>query len=719
MAESRSFERLSRGVQRWVYQKGWSNLRAVQEQAIVVILPAREDVLITAPTAGGKTEAAFLPAVSWLENEGPEYGYGVLCLSPLKALINDQFSRLELLCDSAGTQITPWHGDVPAVKKSTSWRSPKGILLITPESLEAMFVNRAAELKARVASLRYVIIDEFHAFIDRERGQQLLSQLSRLEDLIGRPVIRIGLSATIGDPAMALQFLRPDGSVSGVHLDAEHEKTALQLGISGYVPNLSGSPTVYEILARDLFKWLRGRNNLVFANSRNVVEVVTDALTDISEREAVPLEFFAHHGSLSREVRYHVEQRLKDATKPTTAIATSTLELGIDIGDVDTVVQIDAPSNVSSVRQRLGRSGRREGSVAKLRLPIIASSYGKDADPLDSMEINLFQAMAVTSLMLERWIEPPSGKSLHLSTLVQQILSMIANQGSITAAGAYKVLCRHGPWGNVSPDFFARVLRGLGSAKVIQQLGSGELVVGELGERIVSSHTFYTAFEVPDEFRLVAGGKAIGTIPVDNPIVIGQLLLFGGRRWKVVDVDLQARTISLVPGSSGKAPIFGGEAAPVHGMVKRRMLELYQSSDIPPYCDSSTHAMIERGRSYFSANGIGSHPFVKRGRFLYWFLWESDRVVMTLVVILVLSGFEAFRYGCCLVVDHKGEPDELVDLLKDALQQDSLLDTLKATVVPVPLGKYDSLIGSPDVLSEAFISEKMDLSGAAELLANQ
>ena len=713
MTDSSSFHRLSHGVQRWIYRQGWSSLRGIQEAATPLILEGETDVLITAPTAGGKTEAAFLPLISWLEEHGPGNGYGVLCLSPLKALINDQFERLELLCESANTAITPWHGDVSASVKQRSWKRPTGVLMITPESLEAMFVTRAHELKDRLASLQYVVIDEFHAFLDRERGQQLLSLLSRLDTMLGRQPCRIALSATIGDPDMALKSLRPGQSRPSLHLEVPNESMDLRLKLKAYPVPGKGHPTQTDSMAADLFNDLRGKSHLVFANNRRTVEEITDRLSKLCDAQGVPLEFFAHHGSLSKDVRHYVEQRLKRQEKPTTGIATSTLELGIDIGDVTSVGQVGAPANVSSIRQRLGRSGRREGAPAILRILVAGHGDSAQPDPVDRIEAELFQAVAVIELMLERWIEPPDQRSLHLSTMVQQILSMIAFQGGITAAHAYKTLCKSGPWRNVSPELFGRVLKGLGANNVISQLPTGELIVGVVGEKLVSHYTFYTAFEVPEEFRLLHNGKALGTLPMTTPYVPGQLLLFGGRRWSVTDVNLDSKTITLGPAKNGMAPKFGGEPAPVHRAVRQRMLELYLRDDIPRYCDDDAARLITQARTYFRQREIQTNPIVRVGETLYWFIWEDERLLDTIKVIASVCGYPADKMGPCVLIEYQGDPDDLTSEIISYLRVHDEAD-LAQIIEPVPLGKFDDLLPD-DLLQEAFVAEKIDLAGARQL----
>ncbi len=707
MSQSSSFDELSYGVQRWIYRQGWESLRDVQEKSVPIILASKQDVLITAPTAGGKTEAAFLPVVSWIEQNDNIGGYGALCISPLKALINDQYERLIPLCESANTHITPWHGDVSQSQKKKSWSDPSGILMITPESLDAMFVRRPHELKARIENLQYIVIDEYHAFIDRERGQQLLSLLARIEEITERSICRIALSATIGDPAMALSYLRPDASSVGVHIDVENSELKLQLSVKAFSANEDSGVPVTAHMASDLYPSLSGENNLVFGNSRRVVEEIADQLKKIGEHKGSPDQFFVHHGSLSKESRHFVEQRLKSGEYPTTAVATSTLELGIDIGHVATVAQIGAPANVSSVRQRLGRSGRREGAHSILRVLIGEKGLRKNASPIDKIEAELVQSIAVINLMLKRWIEPPDIKALHLSTLIQQLLSMVAYTGGIMADSAYRTLCAKGPWRHLDSDMFARILRGLGKSEVLSQIGNGEIVVGELGEKIVSSHSFYTAFEVPEEYTLVAQGRELGALPVDSPYVPGQLLLFGGQRWSIVEVNDEAKVITLAKAKNGQAPIFGGETAPVHREVRQEMLRVLSDTDVPRYLDKNGEKVLSRARKYFETNTLNEEHVCTDNDYGYFFVWDNDRVLNTLKTISTLAGFAADSVGPCLVIDDPSIDDQFPKALLDNLESIDL-EEIKETIQAQPLGKFDVVLPK-ELLREAYVREKIDI----------
>ena len=415
MSASNAFAQLSRAMQRWIWDQGWTELRDIQEAAVAPIL-AREDVIVSAATASGKTEAAFLPILTAVEPVAAAE-LAVLCNSPLKALINDQEMRIRSMCERIDAEVTPWHGDIAASRKAKLRRNPAGVLLITPESLEAMFVLRGSSVPALFHNLQFVVIDELHAFIGNERGRQLQSLLHRIELATGNRIPRIGLSATIGDLPLAAEFLRPEDA-EAVHLiasDAAYRPVQLQL--RGYETETSDDPTEAagrnDPIVRDLYAIHKGATNLIFANAKMNVERYADALTRCCEAERRPNEFFAHHGNLSRELREDAEERLKSG-RPTTAIATSTLELGIDIGAVDAVAQIGVLRRSRSSKQRLGRSGRRGDIPSVVRIFVEEEALLPDSELRTELRADLVQAMATVELLIRRWIEPPHAGALHL-----------------------------------------------------------------------------------------------------------------------------------------------------------------------------------------------------------------------------------------------------------------------------------------------------------------
>ncbi len=230
-----AFDKLARPVQKWVRTKGWRELRQIQADAVHAIVDRDTDLIISASTAGGKTEAAFLPLISQvLDNPAGVSGFDLLYIGPLKALITDQAMRLEDICQEADLPVYPWHGDVSGSVKSRAMKSPKGVLLITPESLEALFVRRGLEIPRLFGATRAVVIDELHSVLDSERGMQMRSLLTRLEIAVKRPIRRIGLSATLGDMNMASAYLRPDTAKAVELIKAKGGGAELRLELRGY-----------------------------------------------------------------------------------------------------------------------------------------------------------------------------------------------------------------------------------------------------------------------------------------------------------------------------------------------------------------------------------------------------------------------------------------------------------------------------------------------------
>jgi len=356
-------------------------------------------------------------------------------------LINDQYNRIYGLCEKLDIKVHRWHGDVAQNKKTNVLKSPTGILLITPESLEAIFCNHGTKINKLFHHLSYVVIDELHSFIGLERGRQLQSLLHRLETFIRKPVPRIGLSATLGDMQIAAEYLRPRKAFPSRLISSESIHQEIKLQLRGYRLSLpildverdnsesnkqesNDSGDNIEI-SKDLFKVLRGTSNLIFANRRTDVEVYSDLLRRMSESAHIPNEFYPHHGSLSKELREDVEFRLKERSMPLNVVCTTTLEMGIDIGSVASIAQIGTPPSVSSMRQRLGRSGRR-GEPAILRIYVQEDEITQQTAIQDMLREELVQTIAMVELLIENWCEPPFSKRLHFSTLIQQILSSIA-----------------------------------------------------------------------------------------------------------------------------------------------------------------------------------------------------------------------------------------------------------------------------------------------------
>jgi ATP-dependent Lhr-like helicase len=667
---SSSFDLLHERVRRWIWDQRWSELRDVQELAIRTILDGDGDAIITAATAAGKTEAAFLPICSTLVDDEASTGVQVLYVGPLKALINDQWRRLDGLCESLDIPVHRWHGDVTASARQKLIRQPDGILLITPESLEALFVRRGTDIARIFAGLKFVVIDELHAFIGSERGMQLQSLLHRLERVLHRRLRRVGLSATLGDMTIAADFLRPPKgrAAAPAVVKSDEAGTGVKLRLYGFRNSLRERVDEKEeevdeagrSIAEHLFKNLRGSNNLVFANARSKVEMYTDLLSRMCASMNLPQEFFAHHGSLSRELRFDVEDQLKRGDRPLTVICTSTLEMGIDIGAVTSVAQIGTPPGVASLRQRLGRSGRR-GEPAILRIYIQEETVTDRSSPQDAIRAKLIETIAMVNLLLEKWVEPPLGEMVHGSTLVQQLLSLIAQYGGITAADAYALLCERGPFQHVTMAMFKPLLKQLAARELIRQERDGTLLHGTKGEKLVNHYDFYTAFVSPDEYRLVTAGRQLGTLPVVNPVTEGSFLIFAGRRWRVVTVDIEKHVIVLTPAAGGRVPIFdNGSGGAVHDRVRREMLAIYTTGDVPTYLDKQAADLLREARENFARYTLDRTSYIPCADGALYFPWSGTLAMNTLVQQLAARDVAVSIEGPAIVA-HGTAPAALRD----------------------------------------------------------
>lgn len=712
-----AYRHLDTRIQKWIFRQGWANLREIQAKAIQPILSGDRDVLISASTAAGKTEAFFLPACSASVNQ--EEGFCILYVSPLKALINDQHRRLEELCEMIEMQVTPWHGDSLQSKKKKAKQNSSGILLITPESLESLLVREAGWVKQSFTQLKYICIDEFHAFIGTERGQHLLSLLNRLEQLLNRmadPIPRVALSATLGELDKVPLSLRPNKSLPCETITSSKNESVLKVQVKGFLepaemlPGDGKKPAELQI-CEEIYRLCRGSSHLVFANSRSRTEGIAAQLADFSEQDVVPNEFFPHHGSLSKELREELESRLQKETLPTTAICTMTLELGIDIGKVDSVIQVTAPHSVSSLRQRLGRSGRRN-SPAILRMLIAENELNSNSNIVDHLRLELIQSIAMIRLLiLKHWFEPADTGQMHLSTFLHQILAIIAQWGSVRVDQLYTLLCDQGPFKEITVTHLKQLLSYMGSVELLQQLNSGELVLGSEGERIVNSYTFYAVFKTPEEYRVVTGNKTLGTLPVDSVIVKDQHIVFGGRRWKVVEIDDDKKVIHVTATKGGKPPKFSGSGMSVHDVVRQEMLHLYKTGDYRieaggqkvDFADELARQLFKDGAGYFRQANLDKQSIIQSGKHSYIFPWMGDKVINTLTVMLIKGGFTATCFAGVIEVQ-EAAPEDVINYLVD-VSNDVFPDETELAQVLLEhqkhIEKYDEYIPEP-LLSEGY-----------------
>lgn len=573
------YSRLTEPIRRYIRDKRWEQLRPIQAAAISRIMDSDDHFILASRTASGKTEAAFLPILSKVDFHDP--GVQVLYISPLIALINDQFNRVEELCKYLEVPVTKWHGEARKSEKTKILNHPEGIMLITPESLEAMFVHRPYNIRKLFPNLKYVVIDEIHSFIGTDRGVQLQSILSRLQDVNTAKFSVIGLSATIGDYNEAKQFtgnpeqtkVLVDKTVKAIHPDFRFFKgNSVELPLD---------------LLKDLYIESRQSKMLIFPNSRGRTEEVAVKLKKISERVGGHSNYYSHHSSVDRDMREFIENFAKNSRHNYFAIScTSTLELGIDIGAVDKVAQIDATNSVASLIQRVGRSGRKEGTSSNLLL------YA--TDPWE-----LLQSIACWELYKDGLIDPPERIDKPYDILAHQILSIVKSRSGIEEPVLHDELMMNNAFHNIAPEEIDEIISHLLKSDYLEKAG-GEYIIGLAGEEVVNNRDFYTVFKADEGLKVVSDGNIIGEVPFSPSIVEGENIFLAAKIWKITSVDIKSRKIAVMPAKDGKRPIFFGSGAPVHPLIREKMLHLLLQTRSMEYLDEAAMDELQKLRAFFN-----------------------------------------------------------------------------------------------------------------------
>ncbi len=717
-----AFDLLHPAVQRQLWEMKWEELRPIQIETIRHLAGGGGDCIIASPTASGKTEAAFLPVLSAIADD---FGGSIraMYVGPLKALINDQFRRVEELCKRMELPVHKWHGDVGNADRKAVLQTPSGVLLITPESLEAMFIRRPTQMPALFKRLGFVVIDELHAFLGSVRGAQLLSQLFRLRARAGCDPVRIGLSATLGDRERALKWLRPDSVVPGKLIEDPQTKSDTAIRVRGlWRPRTKsdddekeGEDASLVEVARGILVACRGATNLVFANNKSQIEALADELKTQAAALQLPDEIVVHHGSLSKETRETTEERLR-ADRPCTAVCSNTLELGIDIGQIDTVVQVSAPWSVASLVQRLGRGGRR-GGERRLRAFFVENAPTKDDGFWDSLHLDFLRGVATIELMIEGFREPPDLGRAQWSTLIQQLLSTVAETGGIKAAALYPRLFDSGAFARMSRSEFALLLRALGARELIEQDASGLLILGRLGERIVDDYTFYAAFRAAEEFRVLHGLNPIGMLPETAIPPVGEHVILAGRRWQVQEIDGERREVAVIPSRGRRPPQFDSGRPPVHSVLHEKMRALACGAGEPRYLDEGAREILQHIRAT-ARNCRKFEPRIQiapeRVRLI---LFKGTRITRTLRLALLMTELSVVDEDVGL--DVKGDLDQVRRSLRafyanpDRAALAALADD-KLHARTLGGEKWDHFL--PDELwQKAYCDEQLDVEGAVSV----
>ena len=711
------FSRYAPFVQDFIYKNNWEALRAIQVAAGDAIFNSDENVLLSASTASGKTEAAFFPILTLFSEDMPR-SVGAIYIGPLKALINDQFMRLNDLCAEAEIPVWHWHGDVAQSHKNKLLKNPSGILQITPESLEALLLHKHAYIPRLFGDLRFIVIDEVHSLMRGDRGGQTLCLIERLSRLAGVNPRRIGLSATIGDLESTGKFLA-SGTGRGViipkieskgvkwRLSMEHfyvrgSQASQDKQVDGALPELE-SPTDVAPENADpgigyIFEHTRGKKCLVFVNSREECEAVTTTLRQYCEAKHEPDRFLIHHGNLSASYRETAEAVMKDEEQYKTTVTTATLELGIDIGRLERAFQIDAPFMVSSFLQRMGRTGRRDMPpemwfVMREELPEPRALLPT------TVPWKLLQGIALVQLYLEeRWVEPPKLDRLPFSLLYHQTMSTLASSGEMTpAALASKVLTLN-YFHRISKDDFRIMLKHLIETDQIQRTEEGGLIVGIAGERQINSFKFYAVFKENEEYTVRWGSQELGTIVLPPPV--GEKIALAGHVWTVEEIDHKRRLVYCEQ-VKGKVPAYFGECpGDINTKVLERMRQVLAEEKSYPYLMKNAVARLEQARHSALNSGVVSEPLICLGGDMWClFPWLGSYAFLAMERFLKikcgaklgLSGMDSSR-PYFIQFKMKASKEEFFEILAE--EEKEALDPIELVYpgeVPV-FEKYDEFL---------------------------
>jgi len=561
-----------------VARLGWTSLRPVQELASHALLDGKNAVIL-APTAGGKTEASMFPMLSMLMEREPE-GVGLIYIAPIKALLNNQAERLGLYTEMVGLRRFLWHGDVKASDKRKFIKEPAAVLMTTPESLEVMLLSSRVPHAKLFADLRAVVIDEVHALAGSDRGTHLMSVLERIARHTPNDIQRVGLSATVGNPNEILVWLQGTSQREGCVVDPPKQPSPKDLRV--YLRDTTMA------IAQEASRKAVGHKSLFFCESRSLAEDIAERLRNRGT------DVFVHHSSVSLEERDAAEARFHRGTNAS-IVCTSTLELGIDVGDLDLVFQANAPSTVSSFLQRMGRTGRRDGQRAN------TTFFCEDLEPA-------LQAIAIIELARQGWVESIRTTNRAWPVMVHQLLALTLQFGAISPERCWEQLSVVPDFSDITSDEFKTLVAHMLREGYLFEAG-GLLSMGDTAERVFGRKNFmelYAVFSSPVLYKVkTKAGYVIGSLEqafVDKLVEQMSSFLLGGRAWTVQHINHSDRAILVEPAPRGKKPTWGGFIPQLLSYeLCQQIATILQGNEPLPYLDAPTQAALDAARDDLGA----------------------------------------------------------------------------------------------------------------------
>lgn len=694
-------ERLQRGI---VSALRWTDLRPVQESTIEAVL-AGDNAVVLAPTAGGKTEAAFFPILDLLQS-GPVGGVSCVYVSPLRALLNNQEARIQQLARLVGLDAFKWHGDVGSGPRKGFLKNPASVLMTTPESLEVLLMGGQSEKHRLFDHLRYIVVDEIHAFAADDRGAHLMALLERLQRVSGMDLQRIGLSATVGNPEDLAAWMQGTSGRRTVVVDPPRNPARRRMAIR-YVTGEA------EEAAAAAVPLARGRKSIFFTQGRAATERVRQAF---GERG---VEVFVHHSSVSRENREAAERHFMETDMAATMVSTSTLELGIDVGDLDLVLQLDAPFTVSSFLQRMGRTGRRDGTEQHMEF------FTSNGD-------SLVQAVALINLARRKFVEKVTPSEANLPVFLHQILAHVSQRGSVGRNALWEALQGPVPFRRIDHGTFEKIVDHLLQTEILESLDY-QLVLGVQAERAFGAMNFfdlYSVFETAAEMTVkTRDGRVVGTL---ETLFVRRMkdkqftFLLAGRTWLSVDVDLGRGLVVAVPFAGGEAPRWHGASGSLGPEVAAEMRNILIGDAEFPFVDDAGRKEIRRRQELLRPILDRDRCTITReGRKLRIHTYAGGRINATVSALLESTGVGRITSFGDLEIDLEPAPgrvagEALVRKILTGLRdiESRLSDAERANLVDDKnrgrLAKFQPYL--PHDLEGSYLAENLlDFEGTAKL----
>ena len=699
-----TYNMLKKEIRRYIYDQKWQQFTKIQDHSIKLYSESEDNLILIAPTASGKTEAAFLPAINSIENW--EEGIKIVYISPLIALINDQFNRISELCKYMEITVTRWHGEASQSKKRDILKNPKGILLITPESLEALFVTKSDRVRKLFYNVENIIVDEIHSFIGSNRGIQLKSLLERMNLYIKNNNPRmLGMSATVSEENyLDLKEIFQNKRVTKIIRDKGENE--LKIDCNFYSNETTALNKIYE--------YSKTETMLVFPNTRQKVEMIATNLKKKSQKERVNVNYFSHHASVSKNIRAMVENFAKESNKNLfTICCTSTLELGIDIGAVDSIVQYNAPHSVSSLAQRLGRSGRRTG-INNLHF-------------ISDEKWDLLQGLAAISIYKKGKVDKIDVVKKPYDVMAHQILSLIVEKSELNLLEFKEFIQKYQTWKNIEYEEFSNICNYLLKKKYIEILDNS-IIAGVNLEKLLKKAEFYTQFKVEEMYSVYNNQSKIGELPLDIRLNVNDNIYLAAGIWKIKKVEEKIKKIFVEKAKDGKPPIFLGEVGEITDELRKEMKKILfnsktwgnYSEDIRKGLEVISKSIILKQKIYFYLEK--NKKSIKTFRST-----KIDRTLMILLLIflnlkdfrelndMILSNTQVIEESISEIAINGIDREKIEDFLEKDIEKSIELGKINIVDGYLSSNKYMFLVPN-NLKIKYFIDNKLDIEGIEDFL---